>query len=143
METAGGTAIAMWKAVHAREWPKTKEIMEWSPEPFADYTMEGIDNHVLWKKAIEVVTESDAPEWFKEDLCVGQGENYVCSGATILVTTKYETVVQKRRCGLQHFGGGKAHSDLVGKLHEARREGFWEGNYDVSNPATKKICGPL
>jgi hypothetical protein len=28
-------------------------------------------------------------------------------------------------------------------LHESRREGFWEGNYDVSNAATLRICGPF
>jgi hypothetical protein len=66
------------------------------------------------------------------------------SSATLLVTTAGRSVVQKRRAGLQDFGGGGKYAmTFFQRMHSAQRELKMEAGISYSNTAIAYISPPM
>ena len=63
----------------------------------------------------------------------------VTSSCLIMLTTAGRIIAQRHRCGYQGFGGGSHRMPMVWSIHQARREAWMEGNFDVSNSAVVRL----
>ena len=85
-----------------------------------------------------------APRWFVTELFENQEKLQCAHAAAIVVLSGGDLLVQKRREGLQVFGGGRHQLSFLNKLHSVRRELFMESNLlaDYSATALVRISAP-
>ena len=117
----------------------TQLDLEWIAEGL-DCCVE-VDVHPLWRAALKASLE--APSSFVLEAALEQQQLRCFSAGVILITTKGDLILQRRRLGLQCFAGGKYKHCLAFKAHSARREAYWEANVDMCDAAIVFISAPF